>query len=64
MAETGRSSNKEMGFIVDREMEEIKNKIDNFMKKWNVTVEVKTICEGKSVNGKIVNAKSHLIITS
>lgn len=49
---------------MEQEIEEIRTKIEEFMKKYNVTVEVKTVCEGRYLSGKIANPKAHLIITS
>ena len=50
---------------MEKDIEEIKKKIEDFMLKYNVTVEVKTdyytIC---STEGKIIQAKANVIIKS
>ena len=50
---------------MEKDIEEIKKKIEDFMLKYNVTVEVKTyyytICLTK---GKIIQAKANVIIKS
>ena len=50
---------------MEKDIEIIREKIEDFMKKYNVTVKVETICEGRDIcTGKIINGKAHLIITS
>ena len=46
------------------EIEEIRKKLEEFMKKYNVTVEVQTVCEGRCWDGRIVNPKARFIINS
>ncbi len=49
---------------MEKDIEEIRDKIEEFMKKYGVAVKVETICEGRNIEGKIINAKACLIITS
>ena len=50
---------------MEKDIEELKTKIEDFMRRYGVTVKIETICEGRDVRtGKIVNGKAHLIITS
>ena len=49
---------------MEKDIERIKEELEEFMKKYNVTVKIETIYEGRSVTGEIINAKANMTIYS
>lgn len=49
---------------MEKDIEEIRGKIEEFMRTYSVAVKVETTFESRNIEGKIANAKAHLIITS
>ena len=48
----------------EKDIEELKTKIEDFMRRYSVVVKVETTFESRNIEEKIVDAKAHLIITS
>lgn len=49
---------------MEKEIEEIRTKIENFMMKYSCEVEVKSVSYGFTVDGKLAEAKAKIIINS
>lgn len=52
------------GVTMEEDINSIKEKVEAFMRKYNVAVQIETVCAGRSCDGKIVNAEARLIITT
>lgn len=49
---------------MEQELEEIRTKMERFMRKYNCSIKVETICLGYTCDGEIVNPKARIIINS
>ena len=49
---------------MEKDIERIKEKLEEFMKEYNVTVEIETYCQGRSYDGTIIAPKARITIHS
>lgn len=49
---------------MEKDIKRIKEELEEFMRKYNVTVKVETVFEGRSITGEIINAKANMTIYS
>ena len=49
---------------MDKDIKRIKEELEEFMRKYNVTVKIETVFEGRSITGEIINAKANMTIYS